>query len=71
MGLIQLKKSNTYLSLKIEEAIAWNSFNNIKSHNISLMINNGVMRVMLNETLQYIESLEQSKNKLDKIKEIL
>ena len=77
--ILDYKKSHfEYRNCKPAEIISWHRLEALKGNNKPLAIDNGVMWVILNETLNYIEELE-SKNyslrkvneKIEKIKEII
>ena len=60
------KEHGAELNVDPKEVISWYGLDNLKRHNAPLAIDNGVMWVMLSETLEYIRMLEKSIEKLNK-----
>lgn len=67
------KSDNVFLKCKPNEIISWVDLNlgSLIGFDRPLIIDNGVMDVLLRETLNYIESLEEDRETLNKIKNII
>lgn len=61
--LTHTKEFGRELGYKLEETVSWNNLNGLRGHNKPLAIDNGVMWLMLNETLEHINKLELENKK--------
>lgn len=64
------KNHGAELGIKPQQVISWYNLN-INGYSAALAIDNGTMQIMLEETLKYINELENDRRKLNKIKSII
>jgi len=69
--LTHKKEEYDWLGLKPTEVISWHNLNALKGNKKPLVIDNGILWLMLNETIEYINELEKDREELNKIKKII
>lgn len=69
--LMYNKECGFDFGFKPHEIVSWRNLNDLVGHSAPLAIDNGVMFKMLEETLEYIQELEQYKNQIIEIKKII
>ena len=65
------KEYYSFFECKSSEVISWDNLNALIGHKKPLIIDNGTMWVLLNESLKEITKLEKDSEQLNKIKKIV
>ena len=69
--LTYTKECGFDFGLKPHEIVSWRNLNDLVGHSSPLAIDNAAMFKMLEETVEYINELEQYKEQINEIKKII
>ena len=65
------KEEHTFFNNKPSEIISWGNLNALRSHKKPLVVDNGVLWLMLNETIKYIDELEKYKENYEQVNKVI